>query len=207
MVANTSLSSNNNPRSWLALLLLSYCLTAFLLWARIIPFDLRFQTLVFMTTVMICFTVVRKYSLKDLGFRSDTLKNSLIWNACLSLLLIAGMYIAFKENLIRDPTAPDWKFFFFFYIFISSPAQEFLFRSIVFAEMNRAKISPPFLQVLLSALIYSFIHVFYVDLITLIVTFIMGVLWGIIYYKYPNFWGVAFSHAILGIASIEMGLI
>jgi membrane protease YdiL (CAAX protease family) len=35
----------------------------------------------------------------------------------------------------------------------------------------------------------------------------MGIVWGMIYYKHPNFWGVTISHAVLGIVSIATGLI
>lgn len=45
------------------------------------------------------------------------------------------------------------------------------------------------------------------DVITLLVTLVMGLIWGAIYYQYPNFWGTAFSHAVLGATSIFVGLI
>jgi uncharacterized protein len=204
---NYPLTLSSNRIAYLVLLLMLYCLPPLLLWRQVISPEFRFHILGFLTAVMICCTVSRKYNFKELGFRTDTLKDSLIWNACLSLIFMTGMYIAYMANLIRKPTVPDWKFFYVFYIFFCGPSQEFLFRSVVFAEMNRARNIGPILQVLISALIYCFMHIFYNDLITLGVTLLMGILWGIIYYKYPNFWGVTFSHAILGVVSIEIGLI
>ena len=47
------------------MLLLSYCLPAFLLWVKVIPFDFRFQTLVAMTAV---YALKALYSAADLGF-------------------------------------------------------------------------------------------------------------------------------------------
>jgi hypothetical protein len=38
-------------------------------------------------------------------------------------------------------------------------------------------------------------------------TLFMGIVWRVIYYRYPNFWGVTFSHALLGTAAIAVGLI
>jgi membrane protease YdiL (CAAX protease family) len=41
----------------------------------------------------------------------------------------------------------------------------------------------------------------------LVATLLMGVVWGCIYYKYPNFWGVTISHALLGAVAITAGMI
>ena len=73
--------------------------------------------------------------------------------------------------------------------------------------MNRAGIKNPPLQVGLSAVTYCFLHIIYQDWITLAVTLFMGIVWGVIYYKRPNFWGVATSHAIVGVVSIATGII
>jgi len=35
----------------------------------------------------------------------------------------------------------------------------------------------------------------------------MGLIWSIIYHKYPNFWGVTLSHAMLGTAAFALGVI
>lgn len=97
--------------------------------------------------------------------------------------------------------------FFVYYLIISSTSQEFLFRSTLFALMNKAHISRAMVQILVSAVTYSFVHIFYRGMITLVATFVIGLLWGWIYYKYPNFWGAALSHALVGATSIKTGLI
>jgi len=73
--------------------------------------------------------------------------------------------------------------------------------------MRRANIGGVVLPIIASAVTYSFLHLFYNDLITIMVTFVAGLLWGWIYHKYPNFWGVALSHSVLGAVSIMVGLI
>ena len=35
----------------------------------------------------------------------------------------------------------------------------------------------------------------------------IGMVWGAIYRRYPNLWGVVASHAILGLISIMIGLV
>ena len=160
-----------------------------------------------MTLVMIAYDWRRGLSLKELGFRTDTLKGSLFLNALISLFLMTFMLLSFQAGLIREPTPPAWGLFFTYYVFISSPSQEFLFRSNLFTLMRRGEIGQPVLQILVSAVTFSFMHVFYKDLPTLIVTFIIGLLWGSIYYKYPNFWGVALSHAVVGAVAVKVGVV
>lgn len=191
----------------LLFLAIVYYLPPILLWLRIIPFSLRFHILVGMTFVVAVYAYVRKFSLSELGFRKDTLKDSLLWNGLLSIVLVVIMLLAYQAGWIRKPTVPSWTLFFVFYVFVSSPSQEFLFRSMTFAELNRCGVTSGIWQILITAITYSFIHVFYNDIITLGVTLFMGIIWGIIYRKYPNVWGVALSHAVLGVVSILVGII
>lgn len=200
-------SSAPGLRSFLFSLVALYYILPLLLWLGVIPFAWRFQLLACMTVAMVVYDRWCGFGFKELGFRRDTLRESLFLNVIASLLLIIFMLVSFKLGLIRSPTIPAWRMFFVYYLVISSTSQEFLFRSSLFALMNRAHISGPMVQILVSAATYSFLHIFYKDLITLVATFLIGLLWGWTYYKYPNFWGVAFSHALLGATSIKIGLL
>jgi len=184
-----------------------YYLPPFLIWTGALPFTWRFQILTAMTVLMIGYDYLLAIGPKELGIRRDTLKGSLLVNAATSVLLAAGISLAFKAGVIRKPTIPAWKAFFVYYVFVSGPSQEFLFRSNFFALMRRANIGGVVLPIIASAVTYSFLHLFYNDLITIMVTFVAGLLWGWIYHKYPNFWGVALSHSVLGAVSIMVGLI
>jgi membrane protease YdiL (CAAX protease family) len=128
-------------------------------------------------------------------------------NALVSLLLVSVMFVSFNAGGTREPTPPAWGLFCAHDVFMSSPSQEFLFRSNLFALMRRGNIKGPVLQIIVSAVTFSFMHVFYKDLPTLIVTLAIGLLWGAIYYKYPNFWGVALSHALVGAVAVKVGVV
>lgn len=199
--------SASRKRHFLFPIVILYYLPPILIWAGALPFAWRFQILAVMTAVMLAYDYWHGISLKELGIRRDTLKGSLLLNATASLLLVILMFLTFKAGLIREPTIPGWELFFAYYLFISSPSQEFLFRSNFFALMRRSGVGGPALQITASAVTYSFLHIFYKDPLTLLVTFAVGLLWGWIYQRHPNLWGVSFSHAVLGAVSILVGLI
>jgi hypothetical protein len=206
-MTNSSTNQKIKVIRLLLLLAIVYYLPPILLWVRIIPFEVRFYVLIAMTLIMALYSYLRGFSLRELGFRKDTLASSLLWNGILSIVFVALMVLAYQAGWVRKPTIPSWSMFFVFYVFVSSPSQEFLFRSTMFAELSRSGVAKAVWQVLISTMTYSFMHIFYKDAITLAVTLFMGVVWGIVYRKYPNFWGVAFSHAVLGVVSILVGII
>jgi uncharacterized protein len=161
-----------------------YYVPVILLYIGIIAFKMRYLMLIIISIVMIFYAIACRYSWIELGFRKDNIIKSLIWNGIFSVFM-----------------------FFILLILVSGPLQEFLYRSVVFAELNRYyKFSQP-VMVTISAINYCFLHIFYKDLITLCTTLIAGLIWGSIYSKYPNFFGSTLSHSFLGAISILLGLI
>ena len=207
MIKSGEFAINNRIVKFLFFIFLACCLPVVLISINVIPFDYRIHVLIATTLAVGIYSLASKHSFKDLGFRPDTLKESLLWNGALSVFFVFLMYALYMANLIREPTVPSWTMFYIFYVLVSSPSQEFIYRSVFFSEMNRAGIKNPLLQVGLSAVTYCFLHIIYKDWITLAVTLFMGIVWGVIYYKQPNFWGVATSHAIVGVVSIATGII
>lgn len=96
--------------------------------------------------------------------------------------------------------------FYLFYIFISSPAQEFLYRGALVRILTRLNASERSKMIVSSAL-YSFVHIIYKDFWTLILTFCIGIIWYRCYRKTNNLLGVCVSHAVLGIVTILAGVI
>jgi len=178
-----------------------------LIYLRIIPFEFRFTTLIVLTLVTGLYSYVRGYSFRDLGLQASRLRISIIQNLILVAVISTVILVASWLGLIRSPTIPEWKWFFPFYVLISAPSQEFLYRSFVFAEMNRTRLGGIIPRLTISAFTYCFLHIIYEDWITLVATLFMGIVWGYIYERTNNFWGVALSHAILGAISIAVGLI
>jgi hypothetical protein len=184
-----------------------YYLPTILVWARIIPFKFRLHVLVTMTIIGIIYAKRRKCSWNDLGFRRDTLKGSLIWNLGLSLVFLISLCLMYASGLAGESTAPSWSLFFTFYVFISCPSQEFAYRSLLFAEMKNAGIENPVWQIAISSITFCFLHIIFSSVLNMVLTLFLGIIWGTIYQKHPNFWGVALSHAVLGVLSIANGIV
>lgn len=192
---------------FVSLACLLFVMPVLLILVGIIPFAYRFHTLVAMTAVVALVARRLRMSLKDLGLQAAQLAPALIWNGVLSLFFVVALVVAYVAGAIRTPTVPEWKLFFVFYVFVSSPCQEFLYRGFLFALMERSGLHGLVQQIVVSSLLYSFLHVFYRDWLTMAVTLLMGIVWGSIYARYRNLYPVMGSHAVLGVISILTGVV
>jgi len=198
--------SKKQLAAFAAFLIASLYLPVTLLWTGVIPFRYRFVVTFFAVMIIIAYAGIRKLNWSALGFRRDTLKRSLLWNIGATVVFLSILYFLHSAGLIVKSTAPLWPLFFIFYILVLSPAQEFFFRSILFAELRRVRTGAPWHIILISSASFCFLHVIYRSPLILFITLLMGIVWGVIYYRYPNFWGVTISHAVLGTAAIAIGL-
>jgi len=178
-----------------------------LIWLDVIPFRYRFFLAFIVMALTIPYILKRGFNWSELGFRRDTLKGSLKWNLGITSFFLLLLYIFNKVGWIELAQVRLWSFFLFFYILVLTPVQELFFRSILFAEMKKVRIRNSLPIIALSSLSYGFLHVIYQKPAMLVATLLMGVVWGCIYYKYPNFWGVTISHALLGAVAITVGMI
>ena len=112
--------------------------------------------------------------------------------------------IAFKLLHIDKYNPNETLLFYIFYVFISCPAQEFLYRGIFGYFDTNSKYN--YLWLVLSSLCYSFVHIIYRDILTCALTFIIGIIWYMLYKKDKNLCGVTLSHMILGVATIFLGI-
>jgi len=144
---------------------------------------------------------------QQLGFRSDNLKASLFANAVLSLVIVLITFAIKRHETHRLDEFHAHFDFYLPYILLYSPAQEFLFRSYLFEEFRaRGVISAPLL-IGTTSLLYCLIHSISNTWDAVGLTLIMGLIWGTIYWRKPNFYGVALSHCVIGVVTILLGLI
>ncbi|BAY26619.1 abortive infection protein [Calothrix sp. NIES-2100] len=171
----------------------------------LISFYYRFILLVLVTILVILYTRINQIKLEELGCTHQNLVPAVrdILPVTLGFALLMLVYYFLKGTRI-DNSAIQW-YFYLFFILVSTPFQEFLYRGYLFHLFSKVGFSEYFLVV--SAILYSFVHVIYWDLPTLLFTLIIGLVWGYHYKNFQNLYSVIFSHSLLGVVAIATGLL
>lgn len=189
-----------------AYLALFYALPIFLISFGILPFSSRHIVLVGMGIILVAYAISQGIKPRLLGLRGDNLKSAFGLSLLASLIMVLGVMIGLFFGFLEPISYDSGIAFFIFYVFLSAPLQEFVFRCLMIYEMGRFT-KNSWVIILFSALIYSFAHAMYHSLLIIFITLIAGIIWGYIYVKRPNFWAVVISHAIVGAITIFFGLI
>jgi uncharacterized protein len=180
---------------------------AILIWTQILPFEYRFHSFFFVLVCFLFYCSRRRYSFHELGFRTDNLGTSLRWNLLFCILGGAGLCLTHKIGYLHSTNATSLPHVYAVYIFFLGPVQEVIFRGILFAEMQRLRTINRKWILLISTLSFCFLHIIYRYPPLLIITFISGLAWGIIYMKWRNIWGIALSHSVLGALAMFLGVV
>jgi hypothetical protein len=207
MTGGTAVPSRASALRFAVVVLAAFYLPPVLICLGAIPFAYRFVVLVAVAAALALVALLRGARAGELGLRSDNLRPALVANAVLALVLGAALLVAYWLGLIRHPRAIDWWVFAPFYVLISCPAQEFACRGFLFAEMQRRSITAPAPQIAISAVTYAFLHIVYRNWLAFLAPLAIGIVWGAVYRRHPNLWGVVLSHAVLGLISISIGLV
>ena len=96
--------------------------------------------------------------------------------------------------------------FYVFYILISCPTQELLFRSILSRILQEPRLHRV-LELGVAAALFGYVHIIYGDMLTVFVMSIVGLFWYQAYQRSSNVIGVTMSHVILGVTTIALGII
>lgn len=171
----------------------------------ILVFPILFQYKFYFLTIfgLLIYFITRKSGIsnEELGIKKDNIFSSILNNlpiCIISIIIIILMRIIGLNKFTPNETI----YFYLFYIFVSCPLQEFLYRGIFGCYDNGKNYF-----LLLSSFMYSFVHIIYKDIITIILTFIIGIIWFYLYRKDKNLFGVSLSHCIVGILTIFLGII
>ncbi|NJO64383.1 MAG: CPBP family intramembrane metalloprotease [Richelia sp. RM2_1_2] len=199
-------SINKERQKVLLIIIFAYILPVLLVYLRLVPFTWRFSLLIFAAVAIFAIARLYRFSPVELGFTKKHLGTSLkaIAVPTLGCALLMFLYYFLQGSRI-DNSAYSWTFYLFF-VAISSPVQEFLYRGFLFKLFTITKMRK-WLQIILSAFLYSFVHLIYRDLTTLLSTFAIGIFWGYHYAKYRNLHSIVISHSLLGAIAILVGLI
>ena len=181
-----------------------YILPVVLILTKVIPFSDRFLVLTITGVLIIGLAMLNEIALADLGFNHQNLlpaiKDILPVTIISSVLMIA-FYL--NHGMRIDNTGIPW-YFYVFYISLSSPLQEFLYRSYLFNRLAQIQLNQGSI-IIITAILYSFAHSIYQDLPTVLLSLIIGLYWAYHYNRFKNFYSITLSHTILGIIAILTG--
>lgn len=145
-------------------------------------------------------------SFSDMGFTRSLLVRSLLLNALVTVAAIGAVFWLAGPRLLGSPHLPRNIWFPLFYVFLSCPAQELLYRGLAFPLMERGGIRSGAALVVVSAILYASLHLFFTKPFIIPLTFLIGLGWGTIYLFVRNLWGLILSHALVGMLAIMAGL-
>lgn len=187
------------------ILVLAYIVPVLLLLFEVIPYEYRFYVLEAITVLLFIYAKLTKTTFRQLGFRTDNFKESFVKLFPVTIGLSIIMLLVYALDASK-PALYGTLAFYIFYVFISSPSQEFIYRSFLFHLFSKIDLNKG-QRILFSSLLYSFVHIIYLDVATLVVTFLIGLYWGYHYDRFRNWYGVSLSHSILGAVSILLGFV
>ena len=198
--------SPDSRRFALRLLLVCY-VPVLLIWSGLIPFAYRFQVLAAVLLVLVAHGVHRGFDRRELGFTLAHSRQALGWNlfflvvGAVALLALARAGWTMPLHSGYPLTA------FLFYLFFLGPVQEIIFRSILFAEMRKSGIVDGKWLVLISTCTFCFLHIIYNNPAVLLLTLVSGLVWGVLFLRWPSIWGVSLSHSLLGALAMFLGIL
>ncbi len=165
----------------------------------------KFYILTIIGSLLFLIFKIMKIKGEYLGITKKNAINSIKRNSWLIIIFVVAIIIIYLSGMSKyTPNESIW--FYPFYIFISVPIQEFLYRG-VFGYFNEILIKNRIVMIILSSFLYSFVHIIYRDFFTCLLTFIIGTIWYSLYKKDNNLLGVILSHIVLGLLTIVLGIV
>jgi len=181
-----------------------YILPVVLILTKVIPFSDRFLVLTITGVLIIGLAMLNEIALADLGFNHQNLLPAIKDILPVTIISSVLMIIFYLNHGMRiDNTDITW-YFYVFYISLSSPLQEFLYRSYLFNRLAQIQLNQGSI-IIITAILYSFAHSIYQDLLTVLLSLIIGLYWAYHYNRFKNFYSITLSHTILGIIAILTG--
>lgn len=181
-----------------------YILPVVLILTKVISFSDRFLVLTITGALIIGLAMLNEIALADLGFNHQNLLPAIKDILPVTIISSVLMIVFYLNHGMRiDNTGIPW-YFYVFYISLSSPLQEFLYRSYLFNRLAQIQLNQGSI-IIITAILYSFAHSIYQDLTTVLLSLIIGLYWAYHYNRFKNFYSITLSHTILGIIAILTG--
>ncbi len=182
-----------------------YLMLPILICIGIIPWNMKFVALIVGAAMMYILMRILGHTHSDIGITRQRTIYSLktVLPITVALIIAAGLFLLLEKPRF-SPT--EGVGFYIFYILISCPAQELLFRGILSRILQELRLHRT-LELGLAAVLFGYVHIIYGDILTVVIMGIVGLFWYRAYQQSLNVIGVTISHVILGVMTIALGII
>lgn len=188
---------------WVQILYL-YIIPILLLYFGVIPKDLRAVMLFGVAILLLGIIKHAKWSYSDMGIHKNFMKDIIPY----TLMTVGGvLFLVWLAQIVpHEPFLNWWKNLRFLLLFIPvSILQEIVFRGILMNMLGRVFSSPIFI-IALNATVFAFMHVIYLNSVFVLpMTFIAGIGFAWMYFKYKNLILISISHTILNFVAMILG--
>lgn len=188
---------------WVQILYL-FLIPIMLLYYKVIPNNGRILALLIVAILIYGIARFEKWNREDFGVRNNWREYFLPY----LIFTIVGVVLLFllQELEIGKPMLNWWTNLKFLLLFIPlSVIQEIVFRGVLMNMLRRVFNNKWFI-IILNASVFSLMHIIYLNaLFTLSLTFVAGIGFAWIYYKYPNIVLISIAHTILNFIGMVLG--
>ena len=201
------IQSKHEKELVLAQILYIYIIPILLLYYKILPG--QFRIILLFGVALMLYGIVRhaKWTYADLEIRKNFMKDIIPYT--IFTIVSIGVIVSVSK-FASSPNSSNyyewWEDVRFLLLFIPiSVLQELIFRGVLMHMLRRAFTNVPFI-IILNASLFALIHIIYLNAaLVMPLTFIGGVGFAWMYYKYPNLILISISHTILNFVAMILG--
>lgn len=197
---------DNYPLTRATFIVLVFSLPPLMISSNMVGFDYRNEVALLFSVFIFGYAYLRGFSSEQLGLRVDNIYDAL-WSfiPCM-LLVLSGLFALYYSGWVHVVDCPLSYYFIVFYLFISAPFQEFCYRSLLFAELNKDNYFSDRSKIMITTLLFSMLHIMYFHWTMLILSVCMGFTWGYLYQKTPNLFAASITHFVVGMTAFWLGI-
>jgi membrane protease YdiL (CAAX protease family) len=182
-----------------------FVLPVILLYFKIVPVEWRMILLAFSSIFIYGIIRHEKWTHQDMGIHHDNFKKALPFYLFFTIVGVAFLFLI--DHQVNMPDIDSRMFFlktWLFFIPISF-FQEFAFRSFLMPRLKKIY-NNNLLIIIINSILFCIIHVIYPNLgIGLPLTFVSGIFFAWLYFKYPNLVLVSMAHSVLNLVAVLLG--
>ncbi|MBP6908643.1 MAG: CPBP family intramembrane metalloprotease [Candidatus Pacebacteria bacterium] len=181
-----------------------YLIPVILLYFKIIPGNMRFGLLFTVALLLVGIIWHSRWTYADMGITNDWKKDAIPY----ILFTLGGIFflVWLAQVVPHEPFLDWWENKKFLLLFAPiSILQEIVFRGILMKMLVRA-FSQPLVIISINAIVFALMHVIYSNAVFILpLTFIGGIGFAWMYYRYPNLILISLAHTVLNFTAMILG--